>query len=34
MQPVVLNLAQNSFTSKYIYNMYKAMGASSYYSIR
>jgi len=24
MQPVVLNLAQNSFTSKYKYNMHKA----------
>jgi len=34
MQPVVLNLTQNSFTSKYKYNMHKAKGASSYYIIR
>jgi len=34
MQPVVLNLAQNSFTSKYKYNLHKVMGASSYHIIR
>jgi len=34
MQPVVLNLAQSSFTSKYKYNMHEAKGASSYYIIR
>jgi len=34
MQPVVINLAQNSSTSKYKYCMRKTKGASSYYIIR
>jgi len=34
MQPVVLNLAQNSFTSKYKNSMHKTKGTSSYYIIR